>query len=157
MKVRKPLRSARTQADLQLCERIGARSTPLRCKVLNVLEQARRPIGAYEVMARLDATFGHRHAPPTIYRTLAFLLEQQLAIRIASLNAYMAVSDAIAKDRAMLCICNQCGCAKQVQGLELHRIIDQSAAAIGFHVGKRIVELHGLCPRCVLTTTARLG
>jgi Fur family zinc uptake transcriptional regulator len=129
-------------------DRIGNRSTPLRRRVLEVLEEAHRPIGAYELMMRLEATSGRRHAPPSVYRTLDFLLEQHLAVRVESLNAFVAASHSATAKSTIFFVCNICGAAEQIQSPKLQRVIDEDAAILGFHVSKRVVELHGLCARC---------
>jgi Fur family transcriptional regulator, zinc uptake regulator len=129
-------------------DRIGSRLTPLRCRVLEVLEEVDRPIGAYELMTRLVAMSGRRHAPPTVYRALDFLLEQHLAIRVESLNAFVAAAHSASAISTIFFICNICGAAKQIQSPRLQRVIDEDAAILGFHVSKRVVELHGLCARC---------
>jgi Fur family zinc uptake transcriptional regulator len=140
--------SLSTEGNSGNLDRIGNRSTPLRRRVLEVLEAAHRPIGAYELMTRLEATSGRRHAPPTVYRTLDFLLEQHLAIRVASLNAYAATSDSTTATSTIFFICHICGAAEQIQNPKLQRVIDEDAAILGFHVSKRVVELHGLCACC---------
>jgi Fur family zinc uptake transcriptional regulator len=129
-------------------DRIGNRSTPLRRRVLEVLEEAHRPIGAYELVMRLEATSGRRHAPPSVYRTLEFLLEQHLAVRVESLNAFVAAAHSATTERTIFFLCNVCGAAEQIQSPKLQRVIDEDAAILGFHVSKRVVELHGLCARC---------
>jgi Fur family zinc uptake transcriptional regulator len=133
-------------AEARILDRIGHRSTPLRRTILKVLEEADRPLGAYELMTRLEATSGRRHAPPTIYRTLDFLLEHQLAVRIESLNAFAVAAHSATS--TIFFICNTCGAAEQIQSPKLQHVIDEDAAILGFHVGKRVLELHGMCGRC---------
>lgn len=129
-------------------DRIASRSTPLRCRVLEVLEEVDRPIGACELMTRLVAMSGRRHAPPTVYRALDFLLEQHLAIRVESRNAFVAAAHSASATRTIFFICNICGTAEQIESPRLQCVIDEDAAILGFHVSKRVVELHGLCARC---------
>ena len=117
-------------------------------RVLEVLEEAHRPIGAYELMMRLEATSGRRHAPQSVYRTLDFLLEQHLAVRVESLNAFVAASHSATAKSTIFFVCKICGAVDQIQSPKLQRVIDEDAAILGFHVSKRVVELHGLCARC---------
>jgi Fur family transcriptional regulator, zinc uptake regulator len=99
-------------------------------------------------MMRLEATTGRRHSPPSVYRTLDFLLEQHLAVRVESLNAFVAASNSATAKITIFFVCNVCGAAEQIQSPKLQRVIDEDAAILGFHVSKRVVELHGLCARC---------
>src|SRR4051794_2236852 len=59
-----------------LCAGRGARLTPMRRQVLAALAGTHLPIGAYELIERLENGEGHRPAPITVYRALDFLLEQ---------------------------------------------------------------------------------
>ena len=71
-----------------LCARSGARLTALRRRVLELVWQSHRPLGAYDILGVLSSEDGRRAAPPTVYRALDFLLEHGLIHRLASLNAY---------------------------------------------------------------------
>lgn len=69
----------------------GARLTPIRRRVLEVLLGSAKPLGAYDLADAL-ASHGRRLAPITVYRALDFLIEQGLAYRLASRNAYIVGS-----------------------------------------------------------------
>src|SRR6476469_11113771 len=62
-----------------LCRERGAKLTPVRRQVLEALAGTHQPIGAYELIERLEDEGGRRPAPITVYRALDFLLEQGLA------------------------------------------------------------------------------
>ena len=81
------VRAAVSRAQ-DLCRRRGARLTPLREHVLELVWCSHAPIGAYQLLERLADTRG-RVAPPTIYRALDFLSREGLIHRIVSLNAYV--------------------------------------------------------------------
>src|SRR6187549_2302651 len=72
-----------------LCAQRSQRLTPTRRQVLEVLLSSHKPLGAYEIIDRA-AKRGTRHAPITVYRALEFLIENGLAHRIESRNAYIA-------------------------------------------------------------------
>ena len=76
-----------------LCNERGARLTPLREEVLQLVWQTHKPLGAYALLEQLSAHAapGTRRsvAPPTVYRALEFLREQGLVHRIDSLNAFI--------------------------------------------------------------------
>src|SRR3546814_13298582 len=80
--------TALSEADA-ICARQGLRLTALRKRVLELVWQSHRPLGAYDILAVLSEQDGRRAAPPTVYRALAFLLENGLVHRIASLNAFI--------------------------------------------------------------------
>jgi Fur family zinc uptake transcriptional regulator len=80
--------SALSEADT-LCAQKGLRLTALRRRVLELVWQSHKPLGAYDILAVLSEQDGRRAAPPTVYRALDFLLENGLVHRISSLNAFV--------------------------------------------------------------------
>src|SRR5690606_29397539 len=72
----------------RVCAGRGARLTELRRRVLELVWQSHRPVGAYPLLAALGRD-GHAPAPPTVYRALDFLQAQGLVHRIESRNAYV--------------------------------------------------------------------
>ena len=59
----------------------GLRLTPVRRRVLEILLESHKAMGAYDMLGRLAAE-GFGHQPPVAYRALDFLEEQGLAHRI---------------------------------------------------------------------------
>jgi hypothetical protein len=47
-----------------------SRMTPLREAVLRTMQQAAKPLGAYDLIERLGTVLGRRLTPTTVYRTL---------------------------------------------------------------------------------------
>ena len=71
---------ALTRAEAITAE-AGLRMTPVRRRVLEILLEEHKALGAYDVLARLAAE-GFGNQPPVAYRALEFLVEQ--ALRTAS-------------------------------------------------------------------------
>jgi len=90
---------ALAEAD-SLCARQGVRLTALRKRVLELVWQSHRPLGAYDILAVLSEQDGRRAAPPTVYRALDFLLENGLVHRIASLTPSSAATIRSIRTRA---------------------------------------------------------
>lgn len=132
----------------RLCHASGARLTPLRRRVLELVWVSHRPLGAYELLDRLTAE-GHRPAPPTVYRALEFLLEQKLVHRIASRNAFIGCTHPGAAHAGYFLLCESCGNAEEIaDGSALGKAIDKAAAAAEFTVHSQTLELAGLCRHC---------
>ncbi len=81
--------AANLAAAEALCASRGVQFTPVRRRVLEILLESHGAMGAYEVLARLDAE-GLGKQPPVAYRALSFLVEQGFAHRIEKLNAFVA-------------------------------------------------------------------
>ncbi|ORJ52931.1 Fur family transcriptional regulator [Geothermobacter hydrogeniphilus] len=129
-----------------LCRRQRARLTPLRRRVLELLWQSHRPVGAYELLEQLRT--GSRAAPPTVYRALDFLQRVGLAHRLASLNAYTGCCYPGEPHAGQFLICRSCQASSELSSAGVSRSIRQATAAAGFSVEQQTVEIHGLCSRC---------
>jgi Fur family zinc uptake transcriptional regulator len=128
--------------------------TPLRGAVLDAVQAAGVPVGAYELIPQLQARLGRRVAPPTVYRSLNYLCRTGLVTRLESLNAYMARSDPASPRGDAIFICGKCGVAKEVGTPRLSGLLDRSAVGLGFRIERRVIELEGTCARCLAVTTA---
>lgn len=134
------------QADAMARAR-GLRLTPVRRRTLEILLEAHRAMGAYEVLDRL-AVHGHGHQPPVAYRALDFLVEHGLAHRIQRLNAYAACMAPGALHRPVFLICRCCNSVAELPGQRAHAAFEAAAAETGFAVERATIEAVGLCPAC---------
>ena len=132
----------------QLCAESGARLTPLRRRVLELVWDSHRPLGAYELLNQLTAE-GHKPAPPTVYRALDFLLEQKLIHRIASRNAFVGCSHPGAAHAGYFLLCEACGNAEEIaDAARLVNAVNKAASTAGFDIHSQTLELTGLCRHC---------
>jgi Fur family zinc uptake transcriptional regulator len=129
------------------CAQRGARLTELRRRVLELVWQSHRPIGAYDILASLAAE-RHRAAPPTVYRALDFLMEHGLVHRIHSLNAFVGCSAAGERHAAQFLICTDCGDAVEFDDGEVGDALGRVGASRHFRIQTRVVELLGRCAHC---------
>jgi Fur family zinc uptake transcriptional regulator len=131
-----------------VCRRRGVRLTSQREKVLDVLAQSHRPMGAYEILDKL-AEDGKRPAPITVYRALDFLLEQGLAHRIESRNAFLAcMSSDTTHDTTVFLICRECGNVGEAPAEGVGAAIEKVARDASFTPDLTVVEIEGLCIHC---------
>ncbi len=131
----------------EICAQRGARFTALRRRVLEIVWQSHKPLGAYNILQTLSGE-GRSAAPPTVYRALEFLLEQGLVHRIASLNAFVGCAHPGHRGPGQFLICRACGCAAELNDAKVENAIARSASALGFRVQHHTVEVTGLCPNC---------
>jgi len=132
---------------VNLCRSRGARLTPLRSRVLAIIWQQHKPLGAYDILAVLNGE-GRSAAPPTVYRALDFLLEQGLVHRLSSLNAFVGCSRPGHAGSGQFLICRSCGNAAEVNDHDVERAISRSALSHGFTVNAHTVEISGVCSDC---------
>lgn len=136
------------KAAARLCERRGMRLTPLRRKVLALVWLGHAPVGAYELLRALGAESDAPIAPPTVYRALEFLRRHGLIHRIESRNAFVGCAHPEERHGSQFLLCSECGAAAELHNPVIEQALNGGAAALGFAVTGRTVELTGLCPRC---------
>lgn len=131
----------------EVCDAKGARLTPLRRRVLELVWGEHAPVRAYDILDRLRDERSNA-APPTVYRALDFLLEQGLVHRIESLNAYVGCAVSHRGHGAQFLICRDCGRVAELDDDAIARDVEDAAARLGFKVERQTVEVTGLCPAC---------
>jgi Fur family transcriptional regulator, zinc uptake regulator len=129
------------------CKGEGLRLTPVRARVLEILLESHKALGAYDILERLNAdNLGNQ--PPVVYRALEFLVSHGFVHKLERLNAFAACCQPDLGHEPMFLICQDC---QQVAETSLGRLglsIDQAAAGMGFAVSSRMIEVIGLCPNC---------
>ncbi|MEM6619057.1 MAG: transcriptional repressor [Pseudomonadota bacterium] len=127
------------------CAENGLRLTPVRRRVLELLLEDHRALGAYEILEVLGRE-GLGHQPPVAYRALGFLVAEGLAHKIERLNAFVSCARPGAKHTPAFLICRDCDAVAETA-------LDPSAlealgARSGFTLDRAAVEALGRCPRC---------
>ncbi|WP_265976037.1 transcriptional repressor [Brucella intermedia] len=145
----KPVPDPRLEQAAKVCSRQGGKFTPLRRRVYEILCSASRAMSAYQLMAYLETETGRRVGPPPIYRALDFLLQQGLIARLESCNAYFAYKSPVRTQPSVFYICANCGTIDEAMNSAVEAEIAKTAAKVGFDVRYRIVELKGICARCM--------
>jgi len=130
-----------------ICAARGARLTPIRRRVLEIVWRGHRPMGAYGILEALSGKDGAA-APPTVYRALDFLIAQGLVHRLESLNAYVGSAQPEAGHVSQFLICTGCGEVTELGDGNIAVSAKKRAAAAGFTVDRLTIELAGRCPNC---------
>lgn len=126
------------------------RLTPVRRRVLEILLEDHRALGAYDVLARLAAD-GFGNQPPVAYRALEFLVDQGLAHRIQRLNAFTACAHPGESHAPAFLICRACHSVAEAQATAARTALETEAAHLGFVIERTTIEALGLCPACKAT------
>ncbi|ADO42107.1 transcriptional repressor [Ketogulonicigenium vulgare] len=129
------------------CQAEGLRLTPVRRRVLEILGEEHRAIGAYAILERLAAE-GLGSQPPVVYRALDFLVEQGFAHKIEKLNAYVACSHFNHAHAPVFMICQKCNAVAELEAGHDLGGLSALAAATGFRAERAVIEVAGLCPAC---------
>jgi Fur family zinc uptake transcriptional regulator len=129
------------------CAEKGLRLTPVRRRTLEILAEAHKALGAYEVLDRLKAD-GFGSQPPVAYRALDFLVENGLAHRIRRLNAFTACMHPGEEHTPAFFICRSCDHVAEAPVTATRAALDDVADELGFQVERVNLEALGLCPAC---------
>lgn len=131
----------------ETCERRGLRLTALRRRVLRLVWSSHRPVGAYDVLERLNAE-GQRAMPPTVYRALDFLVSNGLVHRLETLNAFIGCASPTRGHRAQFLICTDCRRVVEFDSPAIDRALAATARDQDFEIDGQAVELSGRCAEC---------
>ena len=128
-----------------VCANRGVQLTPVRLRTLEILLEEHAAMGAYDVLARLNAE-GLGSKPPVAYRALGFLVDQGFVHRIEQLNAFIACAHPEDAHSPAFMICRSCGTVAEAKAQSGK--FAQSAAQTGFQIEQTVIEAEGLCPSC---------
>ncbi|MGF7161928.1 Fur family zinc uptake transcriptional regulator [Rhodoligotrophos appendicifer] len=132
----------------QRCAREGARLTPLRREVLEIIASGHEAVGAYDIIERMG-TAGDRPAPITVYRALDFLRARGLVHKVESRNAFIVCTqDHAHAQRSLLLICDVCGLVAEREAAGVFDAVEGCARAADFTVNRPIIEVNGTCAQC---------
>lgn len=131
----------------QACHDRGLRLTTLRRDVLELLARAGKPVKAYALLEQLHARHDNP-APPTVYRSLDFLLEQGFIHKLESINAFVSCPHPDQDHQVPFLICDHCKNAIEVCDEQVAELITTQARALGFRAQAQILEVHGICRAC---------
>ena len=134
------------QSAEHVCAQKVTRLTDLRRRVLELVWESHRPVGAYYILEALMKE--QRAAPPTVYRALDFLLGQGLVHRIASLNAYVGCNRPQTPHSGQFLICDTCLESAEILNEKVFDALRETALSAGFEVRQQTVEIIGTCRRC---------
>ncbi len=98
--------TALSEADT-LCAKKGLRLTALRRRVLELVWQSHKPLGAYDILAVLSEQDGRRAAPPTVYRLFAQLDHGQY--ELSSIRRSMSAGEPLNPEEIGRAACRERG------------------------------------------------
>ncbi|GGH38248.1 ABC transporter ATP-binding protein [Cribrihabitans marinus] len=129
------------------CAADGLRLTPVRRKVLELLLQEHRALGAYAILDLLrEAGFGSQ--PPVAYRALEFLVENGFVHKVERLNAFVACAHPGRMHSPAFMICRLCEAVAEAPSAPARGAFGAAARAAGFQIERTVVEAEGVCPSC---------
>ncbi|MFQ5981924.1 MAG: Fur family transcriptional regulator [Woeseiaceae bacterium] len=139
--------SVAMQTAESLCRERGLRFTRLRRRVLEIVWNSHKPVGAYDILDSLKQD-GKKAAPPTVYRALDFLIEADLVHRLDSINAYVGCPDPANSHTGQFLICRECRSVAELDDADINLLVEQKVSDLGFSAIHQMLEIQGLCQDC---------
>ncbi len=131
----------------KICTDNKCRLTPIRKKVLELIWKSHKPIKAYDLLAQLSSE-DFIEKPPTVYRALEFLIENNLIHRIESQNAYIGCNTNHETSDSKFLICDSCNEVEELSEPKIQKTLDEVSKKQGFTPSLVNVEVHGTCAQC---------
>ena len=129
------------------CNERGLRLTPIRANVLRLIADAGKPVKAYDLLERVKDGPGIA-APPTVYRTLDFLLENGFIHKLSSINAFVGCHHPGEAHQVPFLICDRCSGAVELCDERVSKLLTTQARERGFTPAAQTLEVHGVCANC---------
>ena len=129
------------------CANQNLRLTPIRRRVLEILLEEHRALGAYDVLNRL-AEEGQPAHPPVAYRALEFLVSHGFAHKLERMNAFVACASPGADHRPVFLICSTCNAVAEDPAAGVDAALGEAVGALGFAITGAAIEAEGLCQSC---------
>ena len=135
------------QAAEKHCINKNIKFTPIRRKVLEILLQEHRAIGAYAILEHLREA-GFSSQPPVAYRALDFLVEHGFAHKVERLNAFVACTHPGSEHTPAFMICRQCDAVAETETKSSGFDLSKMEKSSGFKIEQTVIEAEGLCNSC---------
>ena len=132
---------------LEYCTSNNLRITPPRLSAFKIVQSAKKPITAYDVLDLMGKDIKNPK-PPTAYRALDFLKAHGFVHRIESLNAYVACRSQRKHMGSQFTICDMCGTVEEIHLDNVPEEISQALKKQDFCMKYWSIEVHGRCAKC---------
>jgi Fe2+/Zn2+ uptake regulation proteins len=132
------------------CRGRGLQMTALRREVVGIFAEAAQPLGAYTIIQKLSEAQNRIVAPPTVYRTLDFLVENGFVVKIESRQTYVAC-DHVGHDHdhhGIVFSCSVCGRTVEIESATIDQELAAMADRLGFKRERNVFEVEGRCAAC---------
>ncbi|MFY7697861.1 MAG: Fur family transcriptional regulator [Legionella sp.] len=133
---------------IDYCDSLQMKLSALRKEVLYILWHAQKPLKAYEILERLLTTKANSK-PPTVYRSLDFLVNLGVAHKIESIQSYTLCCKPDAHlNSELLMVCTYCRQVTELHDAAFQLLVMELAQKTNFRLKEDTIELKGLCSLC---------
>ena len=130
-----------------ICNKKGVKLTKLRKKVLTLILKNHVYVIAYDLLIdlkKIDASA----KPPTVYRSLDFLMEHGFIHKIQSLNAFVSCSHPEEHEDCYFLICKECKNIEECCSNKVKKVLTSTSGRNNFLPNQVTLEITGICQDC---------
>ena len=130
-----------------ICNKKGVKLTKLRQKVLTLILKKHGDVKAYDLLNDLKKNDASAK-PPTVYRSLDFLMEHGFIHKIQSLNAFVGCSHPDEHEDCYFLICKECKNIEECCSNKVKKVLTSTSGKNNFSLNQVTLEITGICQDC---------
>ncbi len=130
-----------------ICNKKGVKLTKLRQKVLTLILKNHGYVKAYDLLNDLKKNDASAK-PPTVYRSLDFLMEHGFIHKIQSLNAFVGCSHPDEHEDCYFLICKECKNIEECCSNSVKKVLTSTSGKNNFSPNQVTLEITGICQDC---------
>ena len=130
-----------------ICNKKGVKLTKLRKKVLTLILKNHGYVKAYDLLNDLKKNDASAK-PPTVYRSLDFLMEHGFIHKIQSLNAFVGCSHPDEHEDCYFLICKECKNIEECCSNKVKKVLTSTSGKNNFSPNQVTLEITGICQDC---------
>jgi len=131
----------------KICDERDLKFTNLRREVFLIISRNHGMIKAYDILECMRKKNPSTN-PPTVYRALDFLIENNFIHKINSLNSYVTCYHLINEGFCFFLICSKCNNIEEVIDSRFSNLVISSSKKHKFFLQKSSLEIMGICQKC---------
>ena len=130
-----------------ICNKKGVKLTKLRQKVLTLILKNHGYVKAYDLLNDLKKNDASAK-PPTVYRSLDFLMEHGFIHKIQSLNAFVGCSHPDEHEDCYFLICKECKNIEECCSNTVKKVLTSTSGKNNFSPNQVTLEITGISQDC---------
>ena len=126
----------------------GVKLTKLRETVLKLIWKNHSYVKAYDLLDELRK-IDPSAKPPTVYRSLDFLMQNGFIHKIQSLNAFVGCSHPSEHNECYFLICKECQSIEECHSKNINEFVQSTSNTNNFSANQVTLEISGICQECI--------
>ncbi len=126
----------------------NGRMTEVRREIVLKMAELGKPRTAYQILEAVNKKRKTQLSAISLYRTLEFLMEAGVVLKLESRNAFKLCLNAEPEHSHLMMVCDKCGDVREIHDHALAEALCKTAKKHGHTLKHHVIELHGLCRDC---------